>query len=252
MDFKGQVAIVTGGTSGIGEAATRRFAQAGASVVFCGTNRDKGNAREMAMRGDGLEVRFVAADVSVEAQVEALVQETLLRYGRLDYAINSAGIYQYQTSPVTEMDIDYWNHILAVNLTGIFLSMKYQIRAMLRSGGGAVVNIASGAALKPVPQTNAYVAAKHGMVGLTKTAALDFAQQNIRVNLVCPGLVQTEMTAFLDTMDEESKAWFYKANAMERIGQPDEIADAALWLCSPGASFTTGVVLPVDGGYSIK
>jgi len=252
VDFKGQVAIVTGGTSGIGEAATRRFAQAGASVVFCGTNRDKGNAREMAMRGDGLEVRFVAADVSVEAQVEALVQETLLRYGRLDYAINSAGIYQYQTSPVTEMDIDYWNHILAVNLTGIFLSMKYQIRAMLRSGGGAVVNIASGAALKPVPQTNAYVAAKHGMVGLTKTAALDFAQQNIRVNLVCPGLVQTEMTAFLDTMDEESKAWFYKANAMERIGQPDEIADAALWLCSPGASFTTGVVLPVDGGYSIK
>jgi len=252
VDFKGQVAIVTGGTSGIGEAATRRFAQAGASVVFCGTNRDKGNAREMAMRGDGLEVRFVAADVSVEAQVEALVQETLLRYGRLDYAINSAGIYQYQTSPVTEMDIDYWNHILAVNLTGIFLSMKYQIRAMLRSGGGAGVNIASGAALKPVPQTNAYVAAKHGMVGLTKTAALDFAQQNIRVNLVCPGLVQTEMTAFLDTMDEESKAWFYKANAMERIGQPDEIADAALWLCSPGASFTTGVVLPVDGGYSIK
>jgi len=252
MDFKGKVAIVTGGTSGIGEAATRRFAQAGASVVFCGTNHDKGNARETAMRGDGLEVRFVATDVSVEAQVEALVQETLLRYGRLDYAINSAGIYQYETSPVTEMDIDYWNRILAVNLTGIFLSMKYQIRAMLRSGGGAVVNIASGAALKPVPQTNAYVAAKHGMVGLTKTAALDFAQQNVRVNLVCPGLVQTEMTAFLDTMDEESKAWFYKANAMERIGQPDEIADAALWLCSPGASFTTGVVLPVDGGYSIK
>ena len=251
-DFAGKVAFVTGGTSGIGAACVRQFARRGAQVLFCATGEAKGREVEAAWRGEGLDVAFQPADVSAEADVEAAVATTLDRFGRLDFAVNSAGIYQYQTSPVTEMDADYWNRILAVNLTGIFLCMKHQIAAMLRSGGGAVVNIASGAALKPVPQTNAYVAAKHGLVGLSKTAALDFAQQNVRVNVLCPGLIDTEMTSFLRDLDEERRAWFFKANAQERIGLADEVADAALWLCTPGAAFTTGVVLPVDGGFSIK
>lgn len=252
MNFSGKVVMVTGGSSGIGAAAVRQFADAGAQVVFCGTSEAKGVAREAEWRALGLDVTFVQADVSVEADVEACVATTMQRYGRLDFAINSAGVYQNQTSPVTEMALDYWNHILSVNLTGVFLSMKHEIAAMLRSGGGSVVNIASGAALKPVPQTNAYVTAKHGLIGLSKTAALDFAQQNVRVNVVCPGLVDTEMTSFLHDMDEETRSWFFKANAQERIGLADEIASACLWLCAPGAAFTTGVVLPVDGGYSIK
>lgn len=252
MDFKNQTAFVTGGSAGIGAAVVRRFAQAGASVLFCGTDAAKGEDRERLLRAEGLDVRFRQADVSQEPQVEACIEAALDLFGRLDHAVNSAGIYQFETPPITDLDLDYWNRILAVDLTGTFLSMKHEIRAMLRGGGGSVVNIASGAALKPVPQTYAYVAAKHGLVGLSKTAALDFARQNVRVNVVCPGLVQTPMTAFLDTMDDETRGWFMKANAMERIGQPDEIADAALWLCGPGAAFTTGVVLPVDGGYSIK
>ena len=252
MDLSGKVAVVTGGSTGIGSATVRRFAACGAKVVFCGTDSAKGEATQEAMRGEGFDVSFQRADVSLEAEVAALVDVALDRHGQLDFAVNSAGIYQFDTKPITEFDLDYWNRILEVNLTGIFLCMKYQIRAMLRSGGGSVVNIASGAALKPVPQTYAYVSAKHGVVGLSKTAALDFAKQNVRVNVVAPGLIQTPMTAFLDTMDEASRAWFLKANAMERIGLADEIADAACWLCGPGASFTTGVVLPVDGGFSIK
>lgn len=252
MDFNGKVALVTGGTSGIGEAAVLQFAALGAKVVFCGTNEDKGAAKEADMRAGGLDVVFKRTDVSIESEVEACVATALDRFGRLDFAVNSAGIYQYETSLVTEMDGAYWNRILAVNLTGVFFSMKHEIAAMLRSGGGSVVNVASGAALKAVPQTNAYVTAKHGLVGLSKTTALDFAKQNVRVNVICPGLVQTGMTTFLDTLDEESKVFFYKANAMERIGQPEEIADAAIWLCSPGAAFTTGIVMPIDGGYSIK
>ena len=251
-DFAGKVAIVTGGTSGIGAASVRQLADRGAQVVFCGTSSDKGKAREAEWRADGLDVTFQRTDVSIEAEVEACVATALDRYGRLDFAINSAGIYQYESSPVTEMPLDYWNRMLAVNLTGIFLSMKHEISAMLRNGGGSVVNIASGAALKPVPQTNGYVTAKHGMVGLTKTAALDFAKQNVRVNLICPGLVDTEMTVYLRDLDEESRAWFFKANAQERIGLADEIASACVWLCTPGAAFTTGVVLPIDGGFAIK
>ena len=252
MDLNGKVAVVTGGSAGIGEATVRRFAALGAKVLFCGTDAAKGEAKQEAMRSEGLDVGFHRADVSREGEVAAFVDAAVERYGRLDFAVNSAGIYQNDTMPITEFDLDYWNRILAVDLTGVFLCMKYQIRAMLRGGGGSVVNIASGAALKPVPQTYAYVAAKHGLVGLSKTAALDFAMQNVRVNVVAPGLVQTPMTAFLDMMDDASRAWFFKANAMERIGLADEIADAACWLCGPGASFTTGVVLPVDGGYSIK
>lgn len=252
MDFTGKVALVTGGTSGIGEASVRLFAKAGAKVVFCGTNTDRGAELERQWRDDGFDTVFKRTDVSSEAEVAALVDVALDRFGRLDCAVNSAGIYQFETPPITELDADYWNRILAVDLTGAFLCMKHQVRAMLRGGGGSIVNIASGAGLKAVPQTYAYVSAKHGLIGLSKTAALDLATQNVRVNVVCPGLVQTPMVGFLETMDDASRSWFYKANALERIGQPDEIADAALWLCSPGASFTTGVVLPVDGGYSIK
>ena len=253
MNFKGKVALVTGGTSGIGEATVVAFAKAGANVVFCGTNADRGAALVKRWQSEGREnIFFHQADVAREADVAALVDSVLDRFGRLDCAVNSAGIYQFETPPITELDVDYWNRILAVDLTGMFLCMKHQVRAMLQGGGGAIVNIGSGAGLKAVPQTYAYVAAKHGLIGLSKTAALDLATQNVRVNVVCPGLVQTPMVGFLDTMDEASKSWFFKANAQERIGQPEEIADAALWLCSDGASFTTGVILPVDGGYSIK
>lgn len=252
MDFSGKVALVTGGSSGIGEATAIRFAQAGARVVITGTRADVGEAKAAALRDAGHEVQFVAGDVSQEADVKGWVDATLDHYGRLDFAVNSAGVYQYEAGTIVDIASDYWDRLIAINLRGIYLSMKYEIAAMLRSGGGSVVNVASGAGLRAVPMASAYVAAKHGVIGLTKTAAVDFGSQNVRVNVICPGLVKTGMTTFLDQIEPEVASQYYKANAMERIGLPEEIADAAAWLCSPGASFTTGLIMPVDGGYSVK
>jgi NAD(P)-dependent dehydrogenase (short-subunit alcohol dehydrogenase family) len=252
MDFSGKVALVTGGSSGIGEATALRFAQAGAQVVITGTRAEAGEAKAAALRAAGHDVQFVAGDVSQEADVKAWVDAALDHYGRLDFAVNSAGVYQYEAGTIVDIASDYWDRLIAINLRGIYLSMKYEIAAMLRSGGGSVVNVASGAGLKAVPMASAYVAAKHGVIGLTKTAAVDFGAQNVRVNVICPGLVKTGMTTFLDQIEPEVAAQYYKANAMERIGQPEEIADAAAWLCSSGASFTTGLIMPVDGGYSVK
>ncbi|WP_157218913.1 SDR family NAD(P)-dependent oxidoreductase [Flavisphingomonas formosensis] len=252
MEFEGKVAIVTGGNSGIGEAVAWRFAEGGAKVVIIGNNPETCRAKAEALRAAGHEVAFHAGDVSREADVKAAVDLAVGRFGRLDFAINSAGIYQNQPCTVVDMEADYFDRIVAINLRGIFLSMKYQIAAMLKSGGGSVVNVASGAGIRAVPFASGYVAAKHGVIGLTKTAAYDFGTQGVRVNAICPGLVKTAMTGFLDQLEPEAAAFYFKANTMERIGLPEEIASAAAWLCSEGASFTTGLIMPVDGGYSVK
>jgi NAD(P)-dependent dehydrogenase (short-subunit alcohol dehydrogenase family) len=252
MNFSGKVAFVAGGTSGIGKETGWQFARAGAAVLLTGTNAEAGKAIAGEMQAQGLQARFHRCDVSAELEVKQAVEATLDRFGRLDFAVNSAGIYQYGTQTVAEIDSATWDRILAVNLTGTFYCMKYQIAAMLRDGGGSVVNIASGAGLKPVPFAAAYVASKHGVIGLTKNAALEYAGRNIRANVICPGLVKTGMTAFLDDAPAEVVEAYVKANPMERIGLPEEQASAALWLCTPGAAFTTGIVMPVDGGFSMR
>ncbi len=252
MDFFGKVAFVTGGTSGIGKETCWQFARAGAAVLVVGTNAKAGEEIETQMRAEGLQARFLRCDVSVEGEVKQAVQAALDLFGRLDFGIYSAGIYQYGTDTVSAIEAATWDRILAVNLTGTFYCMKYQIAAMLRGGGGSVVNVASGAGLKPVPFAAAYVTSKHGVIGLTKNAALEYARRNIRANVICPGLVKTGMTTFLDDAPPEIVDAYLKANPMERIGLPEEQASAVLWLCSPGAAFTTGIVMPVDGGFSIR
>ena len=252
MNFSGKVAFITGATSGIGKETAWQFARAGAAVLLTGTNVEVGETIASEMQAQGLQARFHRCDVSVEAEVKQAVEAAQDLFGRLDFAINSAGIYQYGTQTVSAVDSATWDRILAVNLTGTFYCMKYQISAMLRDEGGSIVNIASGAGLKPVPFAAAYVASKHGVIGLTKTAAFEYAKRNIRANVICPGLVKTGMTAFLDDAPAEVVDAYVKANPMERIGLPEEQASAAVWLCSPGAAFTTGIVMPVDGGFAMR
>jgi NAD(P)-dependent dehydrogenase (short-subunit alcohol dehydrogenase family) len=252
MLFSDRVALVTGGTSGIGEAVCWQFARAGAKVLVVGSNASVGGDIETKLRAEGLEARFHRCDVSSEAEVKRCVEAAVDLFGRLDFAVNSAGVYQADAALLTEIEASNWDRILAINLTGTFYCMKHQIAAMLRSGGGSIVNIASGAGIKPVPFAGAYVASKHGVVGLTKNAAVEFAKHNVRANVICPGLVKTAMTRFLDTAPADVADAFLKLSPMERIGLPDEIASAVLWLCSPGASFTTGILMPVDGGFASR
>ena len=252
MDFNGKVALVTGGNSGIGEAIAWRFARSGAKVLITGTNSTTGEAVAAAMNKAGHEVVFQVADQSNEDEVRAAVDRTVDHFGRLDFAVNNAGIYQLQMQTVVDMEAAYWDKLISINLRGVFLCMKYQITAMLKTGGGSVVNISSGAGLNGVPFASGYVAAKHGVVGLTKASALDFAKQNVRVNAICPGLVKSNMTSFIEEMEPEMAEAILKSNPMERIGKPEEIAGAAAWLCSDEAAFTTGLIMPIDGGYNAR
>ncbi len=219
------------------------------SVV--GTNAEAGEAIEAEMRAEGLQARFHRCDVSVEMDVKQAVQATLDLFGRVGFRHQQCRhlpIWHRYAFRDRSRDLGPYP---CGESHGTFYCMKYQIAAMLRGGGGSVVNIASGAGLKPVPFAAAYVASKHGVIGLTKNAALEYAKRGIRANVICPGLVKTGMTAFLDDSPQEVVDVYLKSNPMERIGLPEEQASAALWLCSPGAAFTTGVVMPVDGGFSI-
>jgi NAD(P)-dependent dehydrogenase (short-subunit alcohol dehydrogenase family) len=224
-----KVALVTGGARGIGLAIADAFRAAGAAVVVL--DREPAD---------------VVGDVTRAADVERAVATAVERHGGLDWAVNNAGITLHRKLRAHEIEADDWRRIIDVDLTGVFLSMRAEIPALLERGGGAIVNISSVAGLVGSSAADAaYSAAKHGIVGLTKTAALDYATSGIRVNAICPGPVATEMVAAATHMGD----FFKRASPMERIGQPDEIAAAALWLCSDAASFVTGAALPVDGGY---
>ena len=245
--FEGRVALVTGAGSGIGRASAQAFAAAGARVAVVDVDPAGGAETVALVEADGGEARSFACDVSDESAVAALVLAVTDAYGRLDFAHNNAGISP-ATGDCVRCPKDQWDATIAVNLTGVWLCMKYEIPAIVAGGGGAIVNTSSGVGLQGMPNQPAYVASKHGVVGLTKAAALEFAQQGVRVNAVCPGTTMTNMVR------GGIEAGKYTLEAMEalapvhRVGDPAEIARAVRWLCSDEASFVTGAVLPVDGG----
>ena len=241
----GKVALVTGSGSGIGRASALAFAREGAQVVVSDVSVAGGEETVRLIQQAAGEAVFVKADVSQSAEVEALIAKTVETYGRLDCAHNNAGIAG-RTARVADDTEENWDQILAINLKGVWLCMKYEIPAMLQHGGGAIVNTASDAGLIGVRRTGAYVASKHGVVGLTKTAALEYAKSGIRVNAVCPGPIDTPMLQQVAGQVLEKMA---AAQPNGRLGKPEEIAEAAMWLCSDAASFVTGHPMPVDGGY---
>ncbi|AIQ90337.1 MULTISPECIES: SDR family NAD(P)-dependent oxidoreductase [Methylobacterium] len=245
--FPGKVAFVTGAASGIGRATAIAFAREGAQVAI--TDRTEAPLEELRaeIEADGGAVLAIRCDVSVPADVEAAVASTVAQFGRLDCAFNNAGI-ENKAAPVHEIALDEWDRILDVNLRGTFLCMKQEIAQMLRQGSGVVVNTASGAAIRGVAGGASYAASKHALIGLTKSAALDYAKSNIRVNAVLPGNIETSM------MDRFTGGDIQKAIALEpvgRLGKPEEIADAVLWMCSDLGSFVTGASISVDGGWSL-
>ncbi len=242
---EGRVALVTGGGSGIGRQACLVFSREGAQVVVCDVVLEGGEETVSQIRQAGGQAMFIQADVAQAAEVEAVVARTVETYGRLDCAYNNAGIAG-RTARVADDSEQNWDRVLSINLKGVWLCLKYEIAHMLTQGSGAIVNTASDAGLIGLRRAGAYVASKHGVVGLTKTAALEYATSNIRVNAVCPGPIDTPMLRGASERVIDAMA---TAQPNGRLGQPREIAEAAVWLCSDAASFVTGHPMPVDGGY---
>jgi NAD(P)-dependent dehydrogenase (short-subunit alcohol dehydrogenase family) len=244
-DFSGQVALVTGAGSGIGMATARAFAAAGASTVLIDRNVEQLRAATEALAGEGRRVLSIICDVSDEAQAKATVARVVDEFGRLDMAYNNAGILG-PMCPITDETAEGYDATQAVNLRGIWTFMKHELLQMKQQGRGAVVNCSSLGGLVGLPGRAAYHASKHGVIGLTKSAALDVAAYGIRVNAVCPGCIDTPMGT---QIDPDSMKEFLKDQPIGRMGRPEEVAAAVLWLCSPGASMVVGVALPVDGGF---
>ena len=247
-EFEGRVAIVSGAASGIGRAASSLFAERGARLVLADLDREGGESAAEAIRATGAEAVFVETDVAEGEAVARAVATATERFGRLDYAYNNAGL-SGPPNFVAEMPEAQWRRTIDVMLTGVFLCMKYEIPAILASGGGAIVNCASGAGLIGFPGQSAYVASKHGVIGLTRAAALEYGSQGIRVNSICPG---TARTAMVEDVVRETPALQQELEGLHpigRIAEPEEIAEAALWLCSERSSFVLGTALSVDGGY---
>lgn len=245
-EMTNKVALVTGGASGIGRSTALAFAAQGARVLVADCDAANGETCVATIRKLGGEALFVRTDVAAAAQVESTVSRTIEAYGRLDYAFNNAGI-EGQAGSTVECTEDNWDRVIAINLKSVWLCMKAEIPHILKTGG-AIVNCASIAGLVGFPNLPAYVASKHGIVGLTRAAALEYAQ-SIRINAVCPGVIQTPMIDRITNHDPKVRAGYAAAEPMGRLGNPDEIADAVLWLSSPSASFVTGVALAVDGGW---
>jgi NAD(P)-dependent dehydrogenase (short-subunit alcohol dehydrogenase family) len=245
-EFDGRIALITGGNSGIGQATAVAFARKGVRVVVAARRVEEGNTTVEAIRQTGGIATFVQTDVTKAAQAEAMVQQTVATYGRLDYAFNNAGI---AGDPVSTVDCseENWDRVMNVNLKGVWLCMKYQIRQMLRQEGGVIVNNSSTAGLRGSGLgQSAYSASKHGVIGLTRSAAREFGKAGIRINAICPSLVRTQMIDGARDPNLEVRA--IAAYALDRIGSPEDIAEAVLWLCSERASFVTGIAMPIDGG----
>jgi NAD(P)-dependent dehydrogenase (short-subunit alcohol dehydrogenase family) len=244
-DFTGQVALVTGASSGLGAATARAFAEANASVLLVDRDEEKLRATTDALTSAGHRAIRVVCDVSDEAAAKAAVERAVSEFGRLDMAYNNAGIL----GPMCEMSEETgeaYDATQAVNLRGIWTFMKHELIQMKKQGSGAIVNCSSLGGLVGLPGRAAYHASKHGVIGLTKSAALDVAAQGIRINAICPGCIDTPMG---DEIDPAAMKEFLKEQPIGRMGRPEEIAQSVLWLCSPGASFVLGVALPVDGGF---
>jgi NAD(P)-dependent dehydrogenase (short-subunit alcohol dehydrogenase family) len=248
--FTGKVALITGGNSGIGRSTAIQFAQQGAKVVVTGRREKEASEVVAEIKAAGGEAIFIKTDVSKEDDVKAMIEQTLAAFGRLDFAFNNAGIEQALT-PLPEQTEENYDQIMDINVKGVWLSLKHQIPAMLKTGGGAIVNNSSVAGLIGMATVPIYVASKHAVIGLTKSVALEYAKQNIRVNAVAPAAVETRMFRKFANAPEV-KQMLEAAHPVGRVGQPEEIASAVLWLCSDGASFTTGQTFPIDGGYTAQ
>jgi A-factor type gamma-butyrolactone 1'-reductase (1S-forming) len=248
--FAGKVALVTGSSSGLGEATALKFAQEGAKVIIVARRVEQSEQVVRKIAALGGEAHFVPADVSLPADAERMVQAAVEKFGRLDCAVNNAGIVGPRFTPVAEVTEEFWDKVMGVNLKGVWLCMKYEIPAMLANGGGAIVNVASIYGMKPSDIGHAtYATSKHAVVGLTTSAAADYGQMNLRINAVAPGFTHSEMV----DVNRPGAAQIYKTlserhSGMKRLGNAEEAANAITWLCSAEASYVNGAVLPVDGG----
>ncbi len=246
--LEGKVSLITGGGSGIGKASALAFAREGSKVVVADVNVEGGDETVRLIQDTGGEATFVRADVSNAGDVSAMVSHAVQTYNRLDCAFNNAGISGGR-GRIHEYTEDDWSRVLDINLTGVWLCMKYEIIQMLNQGGGAIVNTASVMGLVGGSRSPAYGATKHGVVGLTKTGAVDYAQESIRINAVCPGYIRTPMIEQGILSDPVAEERVVSRHPMHRLGTPEEIAEAVVWLCSDAASFVTGTAMTVDGGY---
>ena len=244
----GKVALITGAGSGIGRASALAFAREGARVAVADIVVEGGEETVRMVKEAGGEAFFIKVDVANAADVEAMVNTVVDTYGRIDCAYNNAGI-EGRLASTDAYPEDVFDKVIAINLTGVWLCMKYELPHMLKQGSGAIVNTASGAGLIGVAGMSAYVASKHGVVGLTKTAALEYAKSGIRVNAVCPGLIQTPMVERITAEQPQLGEALVAAEPIGRTGKPEEIAESAVWLCSDAASFVTGHAMSVDGGF---
>jgi NAD(P)-dependent dehydrogenase (short-subunit alcohol dehydrogenase family) len=250
LDFSGKVALVTGAAAGMGLATAWAFAEAGAAVVLADHREDAVKATADKLVAAGRKALAVRCDVSNEAQVSAMVDRTVAEFGRLDAAFNNAGVMA-KLAPTAESTLEEWDRVIDINLRGVWACMKYEIRQMKKQGGGAIVNNASVGALTGNPGIASYIASKHGVVGLTRTAALEYVKHGIRVNAVNPGLIDTQIARDVVEGNEAAYAEMEKNIPIGRAGRPEEIASAVLWLCSPGASYVVGHALTVDGGMTV-
>ena len=247
----GKAALVTGGGSGLGRASAIALARGGATVTVVDVDEQGGKeTAALVFEEVGGDADFVRADVTMPDEVEAMVDKTIARWGHLDCALNNAGTTG-ASAPTADHTLDDWNRAVALNLTGVFLCLKYEIPAMLERGG-SIVNMASGAGLVGFAGLPAYVASKHGVVGLTRAAALEYAAQGIRINAICPGSTRTPMLEGFMGGDPQIERMMTRAVPLGRLGRPEEIADAVVWLCSDAASFVVGHALAVDGGSVIQ
>ena len=246
--FTGKVALITGGTAGIGRATAIAFAERGANVVVAGRREAEGAESVALIQKAGGNGLFVRTDVAIESDIEALVARTLEQFGRLDFAFNNAGVGGLGRATMTAT-ADIYDQIMNINVRGVYFSMKHQIPAILQSGGGAIVNNASVLALRPSANSPIYSASKAAVVGLTKSAALEFAPKGLRINAICPAIIETDMTEQMRG-DEQTRVYLLSRHPVGRFGQSEEVAASVLYLCSPEASFITGVALPLDGGFA--
>jgi NAD(P)-dependent dehydrogenase (short-subunit alcohol dehydrogenase family) len=244
--FIGKVVLITGGTSGIGRATAIAFAERGANVVVAGRRETEGAESVRLVEKAGGRGLFVRTDVAIEEEIAALVAGTVEHFGRLDFAFNNAGVGGEGVADITAT-AEVFDRIMNINVRGVFFGMKHQIPAILQSGGGAIVNNASVLGLRSIAGSPIYGASKFAVVGLTKSVALEFATKGLRVNAVCPAIIETAMTEQMRS-DDQTRSFLLERHPVGRFGQPEEVAAAVLYLCSPAATFITGVALPLDGG----